>query len=130
MDQHLVDHHLEEERREQCEKLQEERGQQHFGEQSPVPGEGGQEPAKSKAPPLGGSTPATGRQDQATAPRLLEQRSGQRQRAALQRIPQQYLAIAAGGDHEPVAILVLGDCRERGPGQSLPMAVDRTDPQA
>ena len=47
--QHLVDHHLEEQRRHEGEELDEERGQQHVGQRSAVAPDRGQEPAEAEA---------------------------------------------------------------------------------
>ncbi len=48
MGQHLVDHHLEEQRRRESENLHEQRGRQHMAERTAIPPDGGQEPAHAE----------------------------------------------------------------------------------
>ena len=70
--QHLVDHHLEEQRHEQCEQLQEERGDQDFRERFAVLDDGRDEPGEIEFAVFGAQVGALGEQDQAPVPELLE----------------------------------------------------------
>ncbi|EGW52914.1 hypothetical protein TevJSym_cb00010 [endosymbiont of Tevnia jerichonana (vent Tica)] len=127
MHQHLVDHHLKKERRDQGEKLQEEGGQQHLAQQPAVFNDGGDEPAEIKAAALARQQRAFSDENQLTAPGGLEDLSGQGQRAALQWIlDQQPLRLSLiAGDDEIVAVVVTGDGGQCGLGQPLPITLDR-----
>ena len=66
--QHLVDHHLEEQRRDQREDLQEERRDQHLAEQAPVLVDRAEKPGDVEAPADIGQSGAAGHQDQPAVP--------------------------------------------------------------
>ena len=68
MHQHLVDHDLEEQRRDQAEQLQEERRQQDLGQAMAVLVDGAHEPGDVEAARQVGQRAALGHQHQAPAP--------------------------------------------------------------
>jgi hypothetical protein len=68
MHQHLVHHHLEEQRRDQGEQLQHEGDQQHFAQQLAVLDHGGDEPGEVELGQFAGQGGARGEQDQLAAP--------------------------------------------------------------
>ena len=72
MHQDLVDHDLEEERREQGEELQEERRQQHLAQQAAIFVEGAREPADVEPPGDVAQPGAAHHQHKAAGPCLLE----------------------------------------------------------
>ena len=72
MHQHLVDHDLEEQRRDQREQLQEERGDQHLAEQAAVFVDGAQEPGDVEAPDEIGERARGGSSGRAAVPHRLE----------------------------------------------------------
>jgi hypothetical protein len=72
MDQYLVHHHLEKQRRDQGEELQDEGNQQHFAEQLAIFDYRGDEPAEVELRQIAGERGARGKQDQLAAPARFE----------------------------------------------------------
>ena len=66
--QHLVHHHLKEQRAHQCEQLQKQADQQHLAQQSPVLHQAGYEPAEIEYRQLTGQRGAAGDQDELARP--------------------------------------------------------------
>jgi hypothetical protein len=116
MHQHLVDDHLEEERRDQREELQHEGGDQHLHQDALVFENGRDEPGDvelgepfRKACPLG-------HQQQAPGPDLFELGLSQRNRPVFFRVMRQGLGFliltrSYFGENKEAAILGLGDGR-------------------
>ena len=70
MNQHLVDHNLEEQRRDQAEELQEERRQHDLAEQAPILDDGRDEPGPVEEPLLGVQLGTARHQDGVAGPEL------------------------------------------------------------
>ena len=122
MHQNLVDDHLEEQRRDQSEHLQEERGDQHLAEQMPVFMDRPHEPGYVEAARhLRQSSPAC-HQDQFTVPECkefsLRHQDGSRR---IRGLDQDLVLTRFGNDHEP-AVTQRRDRRQRRFRQPRPVA--------
>jgi hypothetical protein len=126
VDQHLVDHDLEEQRRDQREDLEEERGDQHFREQRPVAHDGRNEPADAELAVIVGQRRPPGQQDQLAAPGLLELGAVYRERARLCWVLDQHLVACHLGQHEEAAVAAPGDSGQRRAGQPVPGCPHKT----
>ena len=120
MHQHLVDHDLEEQRRDQREELQEERGGHNLGEHRPVLADGAHEPGDVEAARKIRQACAACHQDQAAAPNGLELFACHRLRALLSRALHQHLVSSGAAQDQEAAVEEHGDARQRSRGQPLP----------
>ena len=124
MDQHLVHHHLEEQRREQREQLQAQRGDQHFAQHLAVFDDGRDEPGEVEARQFAGLRGIGTEQDQLPVPALMQGMHLQHFGAlGAGYLDQHALTICAGKDEEP-AIPVAGDGGQRGAGKPLAAGLD------
>jgi len=109
--QHLVDHHLEEQRHEQREQLQEERGDQDFRERLAILDDRRDEPGEIELAILGAKVGALGEQDQAAVPELLEHLARNQRRGGFLRILHKHTLGVGAGDDEVTAVLERSDDR-------------------
>jgi hypothetical protein len=119
VNQHLVDHDLEEQWRDQREDLEEERGDQDFREQRAVADDGRNEPADAKLAVIVGQRRALGQQDQLAALCLLELGAVYRERTRLCWVLDQHLVACHLGQHEEAAVAAPGDSGQRRAGQPV-----------
>ena len=120
MDQHLVDHDLEEQRRDQRKKLQEERGDQNLAEEAAIFVDGAEEPGDVEAPREVEQPGAPRHQDEATVPSRLELGPRHQHWACGQRVLHQDLILAGLAEKEKAAVAADGDVGKRRLRQSLP----------
>ena len=117
MHQHLVDHHLEKQRRDQRKQLQEERSDQHLGQEPAIFVHRLQEPADVElAREVGERGPARHHQ-QFARPFRLEFAAVQELRPADRRVLHHHLVLAGLADNEKAAVLAPRDRRQRGRGE-------------
>ena len=122
--EHLVDDHLEEQRREQGKELNEEGADQDLGQRLTVLLDRVQEPGDAETAARVAQRGAAHDQDQVAAPAVgkdlgahgLGRRGG--------RVLHQHLAIADAADHQPAAVAHLSQGRKRRAGQPLHRAGD------
>ena len=108
MHEDLVHHHLEEQRREQGEELQDEGDEQDFAEQLAVLDDGRDEPTEVEAREFAGERGARGEQDQIATPAGGKVRGGEDLRAGAAGFLDQHLAGVDAGEDEVVALVVDG----------------------
>jgi hypothetical protein len=120
VNQHLVDHDLEEQRRDQGEDLEEEGGDQDFREQRAVADDGGDEPADAEPVGVPGQGRAAGQQDQLAAPGLLELVAVDGEGTLFQGVLDQDLVGRHLGQHEETAVAALRYGGQRRAGQPVP----------
>ncbi len=116
--QDLVDHDLEEQRRDQADELQEQRGDQHVAQQAPVLDQGRDEPADVEGAGRPGHPLAGGHQQQLAREGPGEVGEGLRRRRARRRIEAQHAIVRRLKDQGEAAILEPGD-RRQGPACEL-----------
>ena len=122
--QHLVHHHLEEERGDQGKELQHQTHHQHFREQFAVLDHGGNKPGEIELAQIPGQSGAGGDQDQAATPGGRKvgqlQQLGAPHLGRLHQHPSGPLFSAFQlGQNDKAAILHLGNGWQRGSGQTL-----------
>ena len=120
--QDLVDHDLEEQRRDQREDLEKERGDQHLAEQAAVFDHGPEEPGDVEPPRQIGQAGAPGEQHEAPVPLGLELAASDDQGLTLERILDQRAAVGDLGKDEESAVAPRRQRRKRRPGEASPVA--------
>ena len=128
MHQHLVDHHLEEQRRHQRENLQEEGGDQHLAQQAAVLVDRSHEPGDVEASRQIAEPGALAHQDQAAVPRRLELGLRHHHRPGRAGKLHDGLAVAGLAENQEAAIAQRDDGRERGLVQPSPRSLLRDAP--
>ena len=131
VNQHLVDHHLEEQRRDQGEQLQEERRDQHLAQEMAIFVDRSQKP--SDVEPAGDirqSSPA-GHQDELAVPDRDEFGLRHQGGSGRPRRLDQNLVLAGLGDHQEPAVAQGRDGRQGCPGKPRPVgpAGSRLEPE-
>ncbi|MNQ78571.1 hypothetical protein D3C85_934860 [compost metagenome] len=111
MYQHLVHHHLEEQRRQQRENLQDERHQQHFAEQLAVFDDGRDEPAEVELAQLAGQRGLGADQDQFAGPTCEQLIEAKHFRTLSLGIMDQYFAVIQARDDKEASVLRGGNRR-------------------
>jgi hypothetical protein len=112
MDQHLVDHDLEEQGAHQAEQLQEKRGEEDFAEQVAVFVDGAQEPGDVEAPCQIGELGAAREQHQPAVPDRLKLGARQQLRSGLVSRLHQDPVIGEASDDQKAATTKGGDARQ------------------
>jgi hypothetical protein len=126
MHQHLVDHHLEEKRRDEREKLQKKRSGQHFAQQLAVFDHRLKEPTDVEAAADIGQMGAAGHQDQLSAP-LPGERSALHQRGfSRRRIERQRFIVHDLAEDEKASVPAQRNRRKRRAGKPFPVAFHQT----
>jgi len=131
MHQHLVDHHLEEQRRDQGEQLQEEGSEQHLAEEMAIFVDGAMNQVMSNRRAMSAIAARRGHQDQVAVPDRDElgpaHQGGTRR---VRRLNQDLVVGSLGHHHEP-AVAQHRDGRQRRPGQPRPVGPigPRLEPQ-
>ena len=120
MHQHLVDHHLEEQRRHQRENLQEEGGQQHLAQKGAIFVDRPHEPGDVEAACEIAEPGALAHQDQLAVPRRLELGLGHHDRPGCTGRLHDGLAVAGLAEDQEAAGAQRDDGRERRLVQPLP----------
>ena len=120
MHEHLVDHDLEEERRDQREELEEERGQQHLAQEPAVLVHGAEEPGDVEAPGQIGELGPPGHQHQPAVPHRLELGARHQLRARLVGRLDQDLVLAGPAQQQEAAIAQDGDAGQGRARQPVP----------
>jgi hypothetical protein len=120
MHQHLVDHHLEEQRRDQREDLQEEGRDHHFAKEPTVFVDGAKEPGDVEVAREVEQSGSAGHEDEPAVPDRLEfgprHERGSRRRRRLH----EHLVFARFGEEEKSAVLERGYRRQRSVGEARP----------
>ena len=130
MHQHLVDHHLEEQRRQQREDLQEERGGEHFAEDPAVFPHRAEKPAEVEAVSEIAERGAARGQDELAGPVCREVGDWQDARLLCGRIDNQYAIGRRLGEQDARAVVVQGNGREWDRGEALHGAANGPRAQA
>lgn len=133
--QHFVHHHLEEERGDEGEELEEEGGDQDFAEQPPVFDDGGDEPGEVEAGEFGGERGARGQQNERAVPAgeevgfrqdlgpaaggVLDEDAALGRGGGAEGIVAGVGAAVDAGEDEEVAVTVAGDGRQWSGGEGL-----------
>ena len=121
--QHLVHDHLEKERTDQREELQEQRDRQHLAQQAPVLDDAGDEPGEVELGEVAGEARAAGDEDQLAGPLRGKgvQRLDGRPRGLLVagRVHEEDALAVGLGQHDDAAVVEHGQRRQRGERQSI-----------
>ena len=119
--QHLVDHDLKEQRRDQREQLHEQGRDQHVGERHPVAPDRRQEPAEAEQRRIdAGAAPAPCHQDDFAIPNRRECLRAMVFQRAVKRIADSQLTVRlAQGENAIRAVLHAQDCRHRNGGETI-----------
>jgi hypothetical protein len=125
MHQHLVDHHLEEQRRDQREYLQEKRRDQHLGEQMTILVHRLQKPGDVEFPGEIAERGAPRNQHQPSAPARLELGASDKLRTSNLGILDQRLVIDDPRQHHELAVKAFRQPRKRGFRQFVPVGRNR-----
>ena len=128
--QHLVDHDLEEQRRDQRQDLEKQRGDQHLAEQAAVLDRGLDEPGDVEPPRQIGQAGAPGEQHEAPVPLGLELAAADDQRLTRERILDQRAAVGDLRKDEEAAVAPCRQRRKRRPGEPSPIAREAARLQA
>ena len=121
IDQHLVDDDLEEQRRNQREELEEERGNENLAEQIAVLVDGAEEPADVEAARKIQQRRATCHQHKTAVPDRLELCARHEHRSRRQGILNENLVLAGLAEEEIAAVAQHRDAGQRRLGQPLPV---------
>ena len=124
--EHLVDHDLEEERRDQREQLDEERGQQDLAQEPAVLVHGAEEPGDVEAPGQIGELGPPGHQHQPAVPHGLELGARHQLRARLVGHLDQDLVLAGPAQQQEAAIAQDGDAGQGRARQPVPAGLGLT----
>src|SRR3954454_24207426 len=119
--QNLVDHDLEEQRRDQRKKLEEERSRQHLAQQPPVFADRADEPGDIEVPSEIGQAGAPDHQDQAAVPDRAQLVAIHQHRALRLRGLHQHLVGGGLCDDHEAAVPQHCDRRQRGVRQTAPL---------
>ena len=124
--QHLIDNHLKSERGDQAEQLQKERGNQHFADDAAVAPDLGDEPAQIEHLRQTGNRGAATQQYESARPPRLEFGAFDDLCPPFSRQVDDHLVVHDAGDGGKAAVGILGDRRQRCPGQPLPSRRNET----
>src|SRR6516165_5206123 len=113
MDEHLVDHHLEEQRRYQGEKLQEKRGNEYFAEMAPILVNGAEKPSDVETPRHIGQCGAPCHQHDPAVTDCLELSLDHQGGARRMRRLNEHFTVAEFSEQQETAVAQCSDRRHR-----------------
>jgi hypothetical protein len=119
VDQHLVDHDLGEERRDQAEELQEQRADQRLAQQAAEPHDRGDEPGEIEGAGGADQPLARGHQDELAAPAGVERRALLDRRTVGGEVLQQHAIVGDARQQRERSVVHQGDGRQGGLCQAL-----------
>ena len=124
MNEHLVDDDLEEERADEREELQEERGDEHFAQEAAIFLDRAEEPGDVEAPREVRERRTARHQNQTSIPDRLEFSAAQGFRTRGRRALDHHQVLSCLAEQEEIPILECRDCRQRRARKARPGRLD------